>query len=133
MQGPKLNDDQVAALAAYLHTFAPPPSAERLRGTANSEHVERGRALFEQLECAACHASSTYTTAETYDVGLHDKEGNTHFNPPSLRGVGQRDPLFHDASAATLEEVFTKHGHQLDGRKLSDGELRDLTAFLRSL
>jgi cytochrome c peroxidase len=133
MQGPKPSDEQVAALAAYLHTLEPPAPVEKLRGTESAETVARGQALFERLECATCHAGPNYTTPEVYDVGLHDKEGNTHFNPPSLRGVGQRDPLFHDASAATLEEVFAKHGHQLEGRKLSDDELRDLVTFLRSL
>jgi cytochrome c peroxidase len=133
MQGPKLDDGQVAALAAYLGTLELPTPVARLRGAEEPESIARGAALFETLECATCHAGSTYTTPETYDVGLVDKEGNTHFNPPSLRGVGQRDPLFHDASAPSLEEVFAKHGHQLDGRTLSDAELRDLVAFLRSL
>jgi YVTN family beta-propeller protein len=133
MQGPKLSDDQVAALSAYLQTFTPPAPVEKLRGTEQTRNIAQGEQLFKKLDCATCHAPPTYTTADIYDVGLHDKEGNTHFNPPSLRGVGQRDPLFHDASAPSLEEVFRKYGHQLNGRKLTDEELRDLTAFLRSL
>jgi cytochrome c peroxidase len=133
MQGPKLDDEQVAALAAYLRTLELPTPVAKLRGAEDLESIARGAALFETLECATCHAGPAYTTPETYDVGLVDKEGNSHFNPPSLRGVGQRDPLFHDGSAASLEEVFVKHGHQLEGRTLTEAELRDLVAFLRSL
>jgi cytochrome c peroxidase len=65
-------------------------------------------------------------------VGIHDKQGNTQFNPPSLRGVSQRGPYFHDNRAETLEAVFRDVGHQLD-RDLSDAELRDLIAFLNRL
>jgi hypothetical protein len=65
-------------------------------------------------------------------VGLRDELGETRFNPPSLRGVGQRDRLFHDNRAAGLESVFTRHRHQLDA-ELSNDDLRDLLRFLRSL
>ncbi|MFO0905516.1 MAG: cytochrome c peroxidase [Pirellulales bacterium] len=122
----------VSALAAYIETLESPPSVDALRGVQDKESVSRGQTLFQNLQCVRCHAPPTYTTPKTYDVGIHDKEGNTHFNPPSLRGVGQRAPYFHDNSAADLNEVFRKHGHQLE-RELSDAELSDLTSFLRSL
>lgn len=133
MQGREATDEEVAALAAFLRTLEPPPSVDALRGTRDEAAIARGRVLFEKHQCNRCHAPPTYTSPKTYDVGLYDKEGNTDFNPPSLRGVGQRGPYFHDASAATLEEVFTEHGHQLEGEVLSDRQLRDLVAFLRSL
>lgn len=125
-------DRVVTALAAYVESLDSPPSVDVLRGIQDKPAVERGQALFQNLECVRCHAPPTYTTPKTYDVGIHDKEGNTHFNPPSLRGVGQRAPYFHDNSAANLEEVFRKQNHQLV-RDLTDAELADLTAFLRSL
>ena len=53
-------------------------------------------------------------------------------NPPSLRGVGQRGPYFHDGRAATLEDVFGNFGHQLKG-ELTPKQQADLLAFLRSL
>ncbi len=133
MQGHEINDEQVAALAAYIRTLKPPPSVDKLRGTADAAAIARGSKLFGKLDCASCHVPPLYTSEGVYDVGIHDKQGNTEFNPPSLRGVGQRGPYFHDASAAKLEDVFTEHGHQLDGKKLTDDKLRDLTSFLRSL
>jgi cytochrome c peroxidase len=54
------------------------------------------------------------------------------FNPPSLRGVGQGGPYFHDGRAATLKEVFTRYRHELQG-ELGKQELDYLLAFLHSL
>jgi YVTN family beta-propeller protein len=133
MQAPKDPSDKVvAALAAYVNSLESPPSVERLRGTTDEAAVRRGSELFEQQRCVRCHAPPTFTTPKTYNVGLKDQQGNDQFNPPSLRGVGQRAPYFHDNRAATLERVFREFRHQLKG-DLSDEQLSDLLAFLRSL
>lgn len=126
------NDEQLTALAAYVETLAPPPSIDLMRGVQDPEALERGRQLFGNLHCTNCHQPPVYTTPDTYDVGIHDKQGVREFNPPTLLGVGQRGPYFHDNRAATLEDVFVKHKHQLDD-DLSANELRDLLSFLRSL
>lgn len=132
----QFNDDAppeaVQAIAAYLETLSLPPPLADLRGTRNDTAIARGKAVFENHDCAHCHAPPSYTTPKTYDVGLKDKEGNTEFNPPSLRGVSHREPYFHDNSAATLEEVFLKHGHP-GGQKYELAEIQDLVEFLRSL
>jgi YVTN family beta-propeller protein len=132
MQGKKPAREQVNALAAFLRTLPPAPSLDRLTGKVNRETVRRGRHVFQKQGCATCHAPPTYTSAKIYDVGLRDEAGLRQFNPPSLRGVSQGGPFFHDNRAATLEEVFTRHRHQLKG-KLSKSELADLIGFLRSL
>jgi cytochrome c peroxidase len=131
MQGQEPRDKDVQALAAYLKTLDPPPPLAKFRDVSLAA-VERGREVFRRNECAACHEPSTYSGKGSFDVGLADKLGNRKFNPPSLRGVSQRGPYFHDNQAATLEDVFAKHRHQLS-RELSAGELSDLVAFLRSL
>jgi cytochrome c peroxidase len=58
--------------------------------------------------------------------------GKKTFNPPSLRGVGHGTAFFHDGRAATLEEVFTRHRHQIPN-DMPRTDLDDLLAFLRSL
>jgi cytochrome c peroxidase len=78
------------------------------------------------------HLPPAYTSGGIFNVGLRDEAGNWFFNPPSLRGVGQGGPYFHDNRAATLEEVFTRERHQLKV-ELSKRELADLLAFLRGL
>lgn len=132
MQGRKPRDEQVAALAAYLRTLAPPPSLDPLRGQSDAAATDRGRKLFESRGCASCHVPPSYASAETFDVGLKDELGETYFNPPSLRGVGQRAPYFHDNRAATLESVLQEHRHPR-GSSLSAEERRDLIAFLNSI
>ncbi len=132
MQGPAPPAERVRDLTAYLRTLAPPPSLLKARGTVDETSWKRGRKVFARQKCATCHAPPTYTSPKAYDVGLRDEAGGTHFNPPSLRGVSQAGPYFHDNRALTLAEVFTRHGHQLSG-KLTDEEVRDLLHFLGSL
>ncbi|MDA1054717.1 MAG: hypothetical protein O3C40_30185 [Planctomycetota bacterium] len=124
--------EQLTALAAFVETLAPPPSIDQARGTQDRAAVDRGRELFGNLQCTNCHAPPVFTTPDTYDVGIDDKLGKRKFNPPTLLGVGQRGPYFHDNRATTLEEVFLKHKHQLD-HELSADQLKDLLSFLRSL
>jgi cytochrome c peroxidase len=133
MQSDKeLSPAKMEALVAFLQSLEPPPSVQQLRGSEDLATIARGGQLFTSLSCSQCHAPPLYTTPDSYDVGLDDGEGNRRFNPPSLRGTGQRGPFFHDNLAETLEDVFLQHEHQLP-RKLADGELQDLLAFLRSL
>ena len=52
------------------------------------------------------HIPPSYTSNSKYDVGIHDEYGLKEFNPPSLRGISQRNRFFHDNRAQTLIEVF---------------------------
>jgi YVTN family beta-propeller protein len=132
MQGPEPSAEQVHDLTAYLRTLAPPPGLRKARGGMDPEALKRGRKVFAREKCATCHTPPTYTSPKAYDVGLRDELGGSHFNPPSLRGVSQGGPYFHDNRARTLEEVFTRYRHQLTG-PLSEQEVRDLVHFLGSL
>ncbi|MDA0918389.1 MAG: c-type cytochrome [Planctomycetota bacterium] len=132
MRGPGVSDESAADLAAFLATLSPPPPYEPAAAPADQSLVNEGRRLFESLNCTACHAGTTLTSADAYDVGLVDERGLRHFNPPTLRGVGYRENLFHDKRAHSLEEVFTKYKHQLD-RKLTTAEQAALLRYLRSL
>jgi YVTN family beta-propeller protein len=123
---------QVEALAVYLGTLELPSPVDVLRGTQDKGAIARGQKVFEQHDCARCHAPPTYTTRDSYDVGLKDKEGNARFNPPSLRGLSHRGPFFHDGSAKKLEDVFKERKHPGEG-ELSAEEVKDLVEFLRSL
>lgn len=120
-----------AALVAFMRTLEVPPAADWQRRDAAA--IARGEQVFTARRCATCHAPPSYSNPFTYDVGLDDGDGgNRLFSPPSLRGVAHSAPYFHDGRAATLEDVFQKHQHRLR-TALSDEELGDLAAFLRSL
>ena len=123
----------VNAIAAYLRTLQPAPGLDVARGTVNTSAVERGRYLFESLDCVHCHRPPTYTSSRTFDVGLQDVAGLTHFNPPSLRGVSQLPSFFHDNRATSLRDVLVKFKHPDGQAHLTDQELNDLLAFLRAI
>jgi YVTN family beta-propeller protein len=123
---------EVKKIAAYVQSLDNPPPLPVLRGTLDAAAVERGRKVFAQRDCASCHAPPTYTSPAAYDVGLPDAQGNREFNPPSLRGLSHRGPFFHDNRAASLDEVFGKHGHPNASVYEAD-EIKDLKAFLESL
>jgi YVTN family beta-propeller protein len=132
LQGPPPSDRQVRDLTAFLRTLPPPPSLLTARGQIDPAAVKRGRRVFARQKCGTCHTPPTYTSPQAYDVGLRDEASGSRFNPPSLRGLSQAGPYFHDNRAGTLEEVFTRYRHELAGQ-LSDQELADLLHFLRSL
>jgi YVTN family beta-propeller protein len=132
MRGNRVSAEQVRDLTAYLETLTPPPSRDRLLGKLDEPAVRRGQELFGKQACNACHTPPSYTSAKTYDVGLADESGLKMFNPPSLRGVSQGGPYFHDGRAATLNEVFTRYRHQIKG-ELTGQELADLVEFLRTV
>ena len=124
-------------LAAFLRSLPPAPprdatpeSGERL------EEWRTGLTLFESRGCVDCHAPSTYSSEDVYDVGRPDTVGNRRFNPPSLRGVGQRWRFFHDGRAASLEEVLEEHGTTGDAGVTSGswrpGEKRALIEWLKT-
>ena len=132
MQGPEISESQVEDFVAYLRSLSPAPALGSLSGQSDLSAIDRGRRVFERDNCQRCHAPPFYTTPSTYDVGLKDEVGQTKFNPPSLRGVSQREALFHDNRATSLKEAFAKFRHQLP-KDLTDQELADLLDFLRSL
>ncbi len=90
MHGKTITAEQVRELTAYLKTLPPAPPLNVPSDADAKAAIERGRSLFMRHGCDHCHVPPTYTSPKTFDVGLKDELGNHKFNPPSLRGVGQR-------------------------------------------
>jgi mono/diheme cytochrome c family protein len=107
---------------------------------------EAGRAIFEQLACASCHAGPDFTDStqrELRDVGtLKDTSGLRLGDPllgidtPTLLGVWETAPYLHDGSALTLRDVLTtqnpndRHGPV---STLTPQQLDQLVAYLQQL
>lgn len=130
MHGHPLGEQQVQDLAAYLRSLKPPPPAQP---TPDRQTLRAGRRVFETRGCAKCHQGRRHTTSGVFHVGLKDENGRSAFNPPSLRGVGQRAPLFHDGRAANLDAVLDRFRHQLGNQPLGARARATLLAYLRSL
>ena len=129
----KLDDDEVDQIAEFMETLPPVVSLTEARGVHLPEAVARGKELFQSKGCADCHAGSTFTSHDVYDVGLADENRQKLFNPPSLRGVSQRGPeLFHDCRANGIRGVLVDKKHRLE-ENLSEIQVADLIAFLNTL
>lgn len=63
---------------------------------------------------------------------VHDKMGETLFNPPSLRGVSQRAPYFHDGRAATLTDVLRSSHHDPE-HPLTEEQIEWLLLLLETI
>ncbi len=127
-----LSDTVVDDLVAYLRTLEPPPGVARAGGTVDDALARQGEEVFQRRECHQCHQPPHYTSSEVWNVSMPDEHGRSEFNPPSLRGVSQRDRFFHDGRAASLEEALERHGG-LDQSDWSTEERRALLHFLQTL
>ena len=132
-----LTEDEAGAMVAFLSTLEHPASPHRQADGRLTVAARRGKRLFENdAGCVTCHEGPYATSNATYKVGLESKHYfYPEFNPPSLRGVFSRRRFLHDGRAESLNEVLRDHHRpeQLDGRRLSEAELADLIAYLKSL
>jgi YVTN family beta-propeller protein len=143
MQGPKPTPDELKAIIAYLDTLDYPSNPYREReqspdGTL-SVAVERGKAVYRspKAACSTCHGGPELTDGKIHTVGLEEPDDAYRgYNPPSLRGVYDKDPYLHDGRAKTLREVLMGP-HSTEAvtglGELSEQELSDLLAYLKTL
>lgn len=100
-------------LTAYLISIQSP----RQTPLPPTEQIERGRQIFAEQNCAACHVGSVGTDLQRYDVGTsrHALDPlQAAYDTPTLRWLWLSAPYFHDGAARTLHEVFELPGaHQL--------------------
>ena len=128
MRAERPSGADVDAVAGWLDALPHPA------GELDDAAAVRGMALFADPEvgCSSCHAGAALTSPDNRDVGTGGA-----YQVPSLRGVRQRPPYFHDGCAATLEDVVDGACETLDehGRtsSLAATERADLAAYLRSL
>jgi YVTN family beta-propeller protein len=139
MQGPKPSDRDVNALVAYLATLEFPTNPYRQPDGALSAAVARGEAVFRSSKaaCNTCHAGPDLTDGKIHVAGLEESDDAYRgYNPPSLRGVYDKDPYLHDGRSKTLREALAGP-HSPDtvsgGESLTDAELEDLVAYLKTL
>ena len=147
------------AIAAFERTLISDNSAfdKYMRGNAGAMGPDavRGLELFQgKARCIQCHSGPNFTDESFHNIGLGDGDigrakilsGATAkgaFKTPGLRNVALSAPYMHDGSEPTLESVvrfYSKGGAVAYGRDnlikplhLSEGEIRDLVAFLGAL
>jgi len=142
----------IRALATYVRTLVPPPSAFDAYlfnddNDALSVAAKAGMDLFfsARLGCAQCHASLAFsgpishalqrTQAVFHVTGVGGSRQG--FRAPTLRRVAVTAPYMHDGSLATLQQVLW-HYQNADAAHVPDftltaAEERQLIAFLGTL
>lgn len=133
-----LPDDEVQA--ALMEFIGHPRRAPNPYRQGDPEQLERGRRLFHRARCDVCHPPPTFTDLVKHDIGLSGYTSRVdfraRFDTPSLIEGYRTAPYLHDGRAETLREILVEHNqdnaHGLT-RGLSDIELDDLVAYLRSL
>ena len=150
---PAITYDNVGnAIGAYERLFVTPAKFDKaLAGDASvlSEKEKRGLKTFVTTGCVTCHTSNLLGGNMYQKLGLvqpwpnqkdqgrfgvtKKEQDKMFFKVPSLRNIEKTGPYFHDGSADTLEKaVAVMAKHQL-GRTLSDNDISDIVAFLKTL
>ena len=139
MQGAKPKADDVKALVAYLDTLEFPKNPFREPDGSLTPAAQRGHGVFRSAKsaCNTCHGGSELTDGKIHEVGLEERDDAYRgYNPPSLRGVYDKDPYLHDGRSKTLRDALSGP-HSADNvtglGELTTEELDDLIAYLKSL
>ena len=129
------------ALATFVESLQPKPSPFRRTDGTLTPEAERGQAVFHRADvgCVECHVPPLFTDLRVHDIGTGNGPGELlgpGFDTPSLRGIWHTAPYLHDGRASTLREVLITHNptdQHGQTSHLSEQEVHDLVAFLRSL
>jgi len=119
-------EEDAVAIDTYLKALKPVPSPYQ------GEAAARGKAVFEQAGCAACHPGPLGTDLKGYDVGTATTDEKL-FDTPALVEVWRTAPYLHDGRATSIMEVLTKFNkddkHGVTSN-LSEAQLKDLAAYV---
>ena len=140
------------AIAAFERTLITPSRFDDFmkgKTDALTKEEQRGLKTFLKVDCNSCH-DGKLIGGETYeplgkehpyenqdDQGMYmvtkDETERMFFKVAPLRNVALTAPYFHDGKIKTLEEAVRKMGKlQLD-KELTDQQVSDITAFLKTL
>jgi len=119
-----------------------------------NEQEKKGLTAFVDNGCTTCHSGvaiggqlmqkfglygdyAKLTNSKKIDKGLFDrtkKEGDQFmFKVPSLRNVEKTYPYFHDGSVVSLKEAIKIMGKLQVNKDLSDNDIKDIEAYLKTL
>lgn len=139
--------DALAAYVASLERVEPSPLRNADRSLTAS--AQAGRTLFQNLNCASCHAGATFARSSLppvlTDVGtLKASSGSrlgqplTGLDTPTLRDLWATAPYLHDGSAPTVEAAIRAHTaatvpNAVAIAALSTADLARLADYLRQI
>ena len=157
---PEVGPEISRAMADYILLLGPPPTIVPSTEEGRAE-VRRGKELFEEIGCAACHTPVLLTGPNEIealdrktvwlwsDLLLHDmgpaladvcgpEASPSEYRTARLWGLRYRSDLLHDGRARTPEEAIASHGGEALGSRTAYSQLTEeeralLLRFLASL
>lgn len=130
IQFAEIPEEDALSVDEYLMSLRPVPSPFLIDGNL-SEKAERGKKVFEKLNCGYCHSGPYYTDMKMHRIG-DDIEFEKGWDTPTLVEVWRTAPYLFDGRAATLEDVFSVHRHGIN-KEISNQEIDDLVEYINSL
>ncbi len=119
---------EAESLGGFLASLMPPAAANdwTTRSGELSEAGRRGREVFEDAACAACHPGPLATDNATLPEGLTPERSST----PSLVGVYRHNVWLKRADVSSLRDATVAALEALGNDRLSEAEIDDLTRYL---
>ena len=139
-------NNMAKAIGAFERTLLTPdaPFDRYVRGEGDiSAAAKRGMKKVDDIGCTSCHSGPLFTnntfqqfnygtdTGREAVTGKHDDDH--YFRVQSWRNVAMTAPYFHDGSVKTLSEAVRIMARVQLGTKLSDADVADIVAFLKTL
>jgi len=152
---PEIDSRSLALVNDFVRFLAPPPPGKLTRP------VRRGKDLFKQIGCTACHVPRLKTGASPVralahrqvwaytDLLLHDMGPEladvclglatpSEFRTEPLMGLGVSKTFLHDGRTSSLEEAIRAHGGEAQSTRdrflsLTPSQRAALLEFLKSL
>jgi hypothetical protein len=137
--GPEPSPQDLDALVAYCNEFEflPNPNLDnfgRLTPMASDqarlgeESFARPRPQLAGMSCASCHPPAAQFT----DRKQHDVKSGGIFDTPTLLGVVNTEPYYHDGRYLTVRQVLESYDRRFE-LKLSREEFEELLAYLEAI
>ena len=132
IQFAQIEEGNARAVDHYLKSLKPVPSPFLVDGKL-SANAEKGKMIFEDLQCNFCHDGPYFTDGKKHEIGIPGISDRTNlWDTPTLCEVWRTGPYLHDGRSATLDEVFIDDLHGLKD-KLNSMELEQLVEYVLSL
>ncbi|KJY80265.1 NPCBM/NEW2 domain-containing protein [Vibrio nigripulchritudo] len=129
--------DNLAIYVSSLSTFNKSPY--RNADGSLTASATTGQSLFTSKGCDSCHSGSNFTDNKRHDVGTIDASSGTGigvslagigFDTPTLLGLVDSAPYFHNGKAPSLDDVLQTPGVHYVGNQTERGHL---TSYLLQL
>lgn len=145
------------AIGAFERTLlADAPFDDYLKGDegALTQQQKRGLKTFMETGCTTCHSGNMIGGAMFNKFGVHgnyweltgsdpvdegrfevtgEESDKYMFKVPSLRNIEKTSPYFHDGSVNDLSEAVKIMAKLQNDKELSEQQVKDIVAFLKSL